>query len=75
MGYKIKELREEMRLTQQQLAEKSGVSRVTIAMLETKKDYATTTKTLVKIANALNTTVDAIFFTNVVQSTEQEMNT
>ena len=72
MGYKIKELREKMRLTQQQLAEKSGVSRVTIAMLETKKDYATTTKTLVKIANALNTTVDAIFFTNVVQSTEQK---
>ena len=71
MGYKIKELREDMRLTQQQLADKSGVSRVTIAMLETKKDYATTTKTLVKIANALNTTVDAIFFTDCVQSTEQ----
>lgn len=70
MGYRIKELREEMRLTQEQLAVKSGVSRVTIAMIEAKKDYATTTRTLVKIAKALNTTVDALFFTNAVQSTE-----
>lgn len=71
MGYKVKELREEAGLTQAQLAEKSGVSRVTIAMIETQKNYVTTTKTLVKIANALGKSVDAIFFTNLVQSAEQ----
>lgn len=71
MGYRIKELREEARLTQEQLSEKSGVSRVTIALIESKSDYATTTRTLVKIANALGTTVDALFFTPSVQPTEQ----
>ena len=72
MEYKIKELREKAGLTQEQLAEKSGVSRTTIAILETKNDHTTTTKTLLKIANALGTTVDAIFFANSVQPTEQQ---
>ena len=71
MGYNIKGIREKAGLTQEQLAKKSGVSRVTIAMLETKDDFNTTTKTLLKIANALGTTVDALFFANNVQSTEQ----
>ena len=71
MGYNIKVIREKAGLTQEQLAKKSGVSRVTIAMLETKDDFNTTTKTLLKIANALGTTVDALFFANNVQSTEQ----
>lgn len=71
MGYRVKELREEAGMTQAQLAEKSGVSRVTIAMIETQKDYVTTTKTLVKIAKALETSVDVIFFANPVQSAEQ----
>ena len=72
MGYNIKEFREKSGMTQAQLAEKSGVSRVTIAMLETKDDFNTTTKTLLKIADALGTTVDALFFASVVQSTEQK---
>ncbi|MBQ8528488.1 MAG: helix-turn-helix domain-containing protein [Clostridia bacterium] len=67
MGYKIKKLREEARLTQEQLAEKAGVSRVTIALLESKEDHVSTTRTLVKIAGALGTTVDALFFTDSVQ--------
>lgn len=71
MGYNIKENREKAGMTQAQLAEKAGVSRVTIAMLETRNDFNTTTKTLLKIANALGTTVDALFFTNPVQSAEQ----
>lgn len=33
MGYKIKELREAMKMTQEELAEKSGVSRGTISWL------------------------------------------
>lgn len=71
MGYNIKEIREKNGITQAQLAEKSGVSRVTIAMLETRDNFNTTTKTLLKIADALGTTVDALFFASVVQSTEQ----
>ena len=66
MGYKIKELREAMKMTQEELAEKSGVSRGTISALENGIDRTTTSKTLVKRAQALDTTVDRIFFTKGV---------
>lgn len=66
MGYKIKELREAMKMTQEDLAEKSGVSRGTISALENGIDRTTTSKTLVKLAQALDTTVDRIFFTKGV---------
>lgn len=70
MGYYIKELREKKCMTQQELADKANVSRVTIAMLESNASN-TTTKTLAKIATALETTIEALFFGNCVQSTEQ----
>ena len=66
MGYKIKELREAMKMRQEELAEKSGVSRGTISALENGIDRTTTSKTLVKLAQALDTTVDRIFFTKGV---------
>ena len=66
MGYKIKELREAMKMTQEELAEKSGVSRGTISALENGIDRTTTSMTLVKLAQALDTTVDRIFFTKGV---------
>ena len=66
MGYKIKELREAMKMTQEELAEKSGVCRGTISALENGIDRTTTSKTLVKLAQALDTTVDRIFFTKGV---------
>lgn len=66
MGYKIREIREQKNMTQEELAEKSGVSRVTISMLENQIDRATSTKTLLKIAEALDTTVDQIFFSQTV---------
>lgn len=66
MGYKIKELREAMKMTQEELAEKSGVSRGTISALENGNDRTTTSKTLVQLAQALDTTVDRIFFTKGV---------
>lgn len=66
MGYKIKELREAIKMTQEELAEKSGVSRGTISALENGIDRTTTSKTLVKLAQALDTTVDRIFFTKGV---------
>lgn len=61
MGYKIKELREAKHMTQEELSAKSGVSRGTISALENNTARATTTKTLVNIAKALDSTVDQLF--------------
>lgn len=66
MGYKIKERREKLDLTQEELAEKSGISRTTISGLENGTERNTTTGTLVKIASALDTTIDQIFFADDV---------
>lgn len=60
MGYKIKEVRESLNLTQEQLAERSGVSRGTISALEN-GEPVTTSKTLVKLAKAMGVSVDQIF--------------
>ena len=62
MGYRIKEVREEKRMTQEELSCKSGVSRATISALENGTERSTSTKTLLKLAEALGTTVDSIFF-------------
>jgi len=53
-------------MTQEELAEKSGVSRGTISALENGIVRTTTTKTLVKLAQALDTSVDQIFFADCV---------
>lgn len=66
MGNKLKEFREKKGLTQNELAEKSNVSRVTISQLEQGIEKNTTTKTLLKLAVALETTVDNIFFADSV---------
>jgi transcriptional regulator with XRE-family HTH domain len=66
MGYKIKEVREARKMTQEELAEKSGVSRGTISALENGSVRTTTTKTLFKLAKALGTSVDQIFFAESV---------
>lgn len=62
MGYKIKEKREAMKMTQEELAQKSGVCRTTISNLENGTERATSSKTLLKLARALDTTVDQIFY-------------
>ena len=62
MGYKIKEIREAAGMTQQQLSERSGISRSIINGLETGRTKTTTTATLRKIAIALNKKVADIFF-------------
>ena len=74
MGYYIKEMREKKYMTQQELAEKAGCSRTTIAMLESGEagSVNTTTKTLAKIATALDTTVENLFFATSVQSAERK---
>lgn len=61
MGYKIKEVREAKGMTQTELARISGISRVTISALENGVVKNTTSKTLLKLAEALETTVDHIF--------------
>lgn len=62
MGYKIKEIRESMGMTQQELSEISGVARSIINGLETGRTETTTTDTLRKIASALGKKVSEIFF-------------
>ena len=62
MGYKIAQIRKKKGMTQEQLAEKSGVSRTIISFLESGKTATTTTATLLKIAGALGCDVSDIFF-------------
>ena len=64
MAYKILEKREEVGMTQVELSEKSGVSRTIISGLETGAIKNTTADTLLRIAKALGTTVNEIFFTD-----------
>lgn len=61
MGYRIKEIRESQKMTQEELAEKSGVSRTTISNLENGTERTTMLSTLMKLASALETTVDSLF--------------
>jgi transcriptional regulator with XRE-family HTH domain len=59
---RLRELREKKGLSQEELAEKSGVSRTTISFLETGKSDVAKTDTLGKLAIALDSTVGDIFF-------------
>lgn len=62
MRYKIRERREQLGITQAELAEKSGVSRAIISRLESDQEFETTTTTLKKLAEALGTTVSRLLF-------------
>lgn len=66
MGYKVKEARKAAGLSQEELSRKSGVARSIISGLESGRVKETTTKTLAKIAHALNTSIDNIFFEECV---------
>lgn len=66
MGYKIKEVREGLNMTQEELSSRSGVSRTTISALENGTERATTTKTLMNIARALGVGVEALIFSESV---------
>ena len=59
--YKIKEIREKKRMSQTELSDLSGVSRATINRIENEKDVVVNTKTLQKIANALNVSIKFLF--------------
>lgn len=62
MGYKIKECREEIGISQEELAKRAKISRTTLSGLESGTIKTTTTDTLLKIAKALNRKVTDIFF-------------
>ena len=60
MRFNLKEIRKKKGLSQEALAKKSGVGRVTINRMETGKMTYTTSGTLTKLALALNTTIDSL---------------
>ena len=63
MKYRVREIRTERGMTQEELAVKSGVSRATIWTLEREEGTVTTTKTLNRIAEALDVEMDDLFLT------------
>lgn len=62
MGNYVKKRREDLGLTQDELAIKAGLSRQTISSIENGTNRGVTSSTLTKIATALDTTVGALFF-------------
>lgn len=62
MWMNLKLARIKMGLTQKQLAQLVGLSNVTISHIEKGNDDTVTKATMVKIAKALNTTVQELFF-------------
>lgn len=72
MKNKLKEYREKEKLTQEELADKSTVSRNTISALESGTNTNVTYDTMIKLARALNKTVAAIFFEDKAQNIVQE---
>lgn len=62
MQNKVKEYREKENMTQEELAQKSGVSRNTISSLETGANTNVTYEVMEKIGKALGKKVATIFF-------------
>lgn len=62
MGYRVKEIREERKMTQEQLEEKSGISRQTISAIENNRVKNVSAGTLIALATALGTSIDDLFF-------------
>lgn len=60
MEFNLAAVRKQSKLTQVELAEKSGVGRVTISRLESGELKETTIGTLAKLAEALEVSVDEL---------------
>jgi DNA-binding XRE family transcriptional regulator len=58
---RIKELRSSANMTQEELAEKAGLSRQAVAKAESEEYGAVSSKTLLKVANALEVKVTDLF--------------
>lgn len=66
MGYRVKEIREQKKMTQEELEQASGISRQTISAIENNRAGNVQVGTLLAIANALGTTIDNLFFDQAV---------
>lgn len=66
MEFRIKEIRESKGMTQKELSEKAGITRATIWKLETGEEEVTTSKTLLKIADALGVSIGELFLADEV---------
>ena len=66
MELRLKEIRENKGMTQSELENKSGISRQTISAIENGRLSDVKSGTLVALAEALETTIDAIFFDKAV---------
>lgn len=71
MNNSLRNRREELGLTQEELAIKSNVSRPTISMIETNSLENIESKTMLKLATALNCDIGDIFFKENVVFTQQ----
>lgn len=58
LGKKIRDRRKELKMSQESLAQKSNISRVTISAIENGKCQNVLVSTLTAIASALDTTVE-----------------
>jgi DNA-binding XRE family transcriptional regulator len=74
MNNKIKEFRQAQGLSQEELSIKSGVSRPTISMIETNTLDNIESKTMLKLAKALNCDIGDIFFKENVVFAQQKEN-
>ena len=62
LRYRIAEARRFKKMSQEELSAKADVSRTIISALENGEETVTTTKTLEKIANALDLSVSDLFY-------------
>ena len=67
LGKRIKELRKEKGLTQEQLAETVGIEPNNLSRIEKGRNYPTP-ENLSKIANALNVSVDKLYILSIISN-------
>ena len=72
MNNTVKKRREELGMTQEELSIKSNVSRTTISMIETNSLENIESKTMLKLAIALDCDIGDIFFKNIVVFTQHK---
>lgn len=70
--YRIREIREDKRMTTAELARRAGVSRRTIYLLENNHTEVAMSKTLLGIARALDVSIGDLFLSDDVQSVSNE---